>query len=62
MPIILAIWEAEIQRIVVQGQPGQIVHKTQRKMDWRCVSNKKTTQSPEFKPQSHQKNERFSFL
>jgi hypothetical protein len=25
MPIILAIWEAEIRRIKVQGQPGQIV-------------------------------------
>jgi hypothetical protein len=25
-PVILAICEAEIRRIVVQGQPGQIVH------------------------------------
>jgi hypothetical protein len=28
MLIILAIWEAEIRRIGVQGQPGQIVCKT----------------------------------
>jgi hypothetical protein len=27
-PVILATQEAEIRRIVVQSQPGQIVHKT----------------------------------
>jgi hypothetical protein len=27
-PVTLATWEAEIRRIVVQGQPGQIVLKT----------------------------------
>jgi hypothetical protein len=25
MPVIIATWEAEIRRIVVQSQPGQIV-------------------------------------
>jgi hypothetical protein len=39
-PIILATWEAEIRRITVWGQPGQIVCKTllqnyQSKLDWR---------------------------
>jgi hypothetical protein len=28
MPVILATWEAEIRRIAVQGQLGQIVHET----------------------------------
>jgi hypothetical protein len=28
MPVISATWEAEIWRIMVQDQPGQIVHKT----------------------------------
>jgi hypothetical protein len=27
-PVILATQEAEIRRIMVQGQPGQIVHET----------------------------------
>jgi hypothetical protein len=27
-PVILATWEAEIRRMVVQGQSGQIVHET----------------------------------
>jgi hypothetical protein len=42
--IIPATWEAEIRSIMVQGQPGQIVHKpssqnNQSKMDWRCGSS-----------------------
>jgi hypothetical protein len=28
IPIIVAIWEAKIRRIMVGGQPGQIVCKT----------------------------------
>jgi hypothetical protein len=27
-PVILAIQEAEIRKIMIQGQPGQIVHET----------------------------------
>jgi hypothetical protein len=42
LPIILASWEAEIRRIAVQGQLGQVVHGTpiyktiRAEMDWRC--------------------------
>jgi hypothetical protein len=28
MPVIFATWEAEMHRIMVQGQPRQKVHKT----------------------------------
>jgi hypothetical protein len=28
MPIILAVWEADIRRILIQGQPVEIVLKT----------------------------------
>jgi hypothetical protein len=28
MPIILAIWEAEMERACIRGQPGEIVQKT----------------------------------
>jgi hypothetical protein len=63
MPAILATWEDEIRRIVVQGQLGQIVHETpphlqnnQSKMDWRCGSSSRVpalpAQSPEVKPSS----------
>jgi hypothetical protein len=42
--MVLATWEAEIRRIMVQGQPGQIVHETTlisknlNKMGWKCSS------------------------
>jgi hypothetical protein len=62
MAVILATWEAEIERIMVQSRPGQIVQGeliskiTRAKMDWRCGSNGEEpalqVQSPEFKPQS----------
>jgi hypothetical protein len=61
-PVILTIWEAEIGRIVVQGQRGQIVPETpiskitRAKMDWRCGFSGKVPAlqvcSPEFKFQS----------
>jgi hypothetical protein len=46
-PVILASWESEIGRIMIQGQLRQIVHETppanlqnnQSKMDWRCGSS-----------------------
>jgi hypothetical protein len=45
MPIILAIWETKIGRIVIPGQSGQTDHETpspknnQIKMDWRHSSS-----------------------
>jgi hypothetical protein len=46
-PVILATWEAEMRRIMIWGQPGQIVCETrpphlqnnQSKMDWRYASS-----------------------
>jgi hypothetical protein len=64
MPVILATWEAEIERIVVQGQFGKIVLETphlrnKSKMDWRCGSYGRVSalqaQSPVFKPSSTKK-------
>jgi hypothetical protein len=59
MPVTLATQEAEIRRIVVQSQPGQIVHKT---LSQKNPSHKKIRpggvaqgESPEFKTQYHEK-------
>jgi hypothetical protein len=54
-PVILATQEAEIRRIEVQSQPGQIVRKT---ITWKKPSQKRAGGvaqgvGPEFKPQYH---------
>jgi hypothetical protein len=58
MLITLATWKAEIRRITVQDQPGEIVQdipspKYRAKTDWRCGSTGRVlalqqTHSPEF--------------
>jgi hypothetical protein len=52
MPVILATQEAEIRRIVVQSQPGQIVYETQSQ---KYQQQKGLVEWPEFKPQYHKK-------
>jgi hypothetical protein len=68
-PVILATWEAEIRRIMVQSQPRQIIHENPHlqnklsKMHWRCDSSSSPAlqaQNPEFKLQSHTKKRCFS--
>jgi hypothetical protein len=58
MPIILATWEAEIRRVTVWSQPGQIVFET---LSWKNPSQKRAGGvaqgvDPEFKPQSQKTN------
>jgi hypothetical protein len=73
MPKILAIWKAEIERIVVWGQPrGRIVHEipspkyNQSKRDWICGLNDRVPAlqvlSSEFKPQSHKKKILYCYI
>jgi hypothetical protein len=50
MPIILAIQEAEIRRIAVQSQPGQVVHET---LSQKYHHKKGLTEWLKFKPQYH---------
>jgi hypothetical protein len=58
MPVILATQEAEIRRIAVRSQPGQIVHETQLKK----THHKNRAEGPEFKPQYHKKKKKVSLL
>jgi hypothetical protein len=53
MPVILATQEAEIRRIAVLSQPGQIVHKTlfQKNPLWKRTGGVAQGIGPEFKPQ-----------
>jgi hypothetical protein len=53
MPVILATSEAEIRRIMVQSQRGQIVRKTlsQKTLHKKRASGVAQGEGPEFKPQ-----------
>jgi hypothetical protein len=52
MPVVLATQDADIRKIAVQSQPGQIVRETiARKIPFSSIG-------PEFKPQSHQKKKK----
>jgi hypothetical protein len=51
MPVILAIQEAEIRRIIVRSQPGQIVCETLSQKKKKNVDGVAQGIGPEFKPQ-----------
>jgi hypothetical protein len=60
MPVILAVQEAEIRRIAVWSQPGQIVHETLSQKKKKNPTQKRASGmahgvGPEFKPQYHKK-------
>jgi hypothetical protein len=52
-PVILAIQEAEIRRIEIQSQPGQIVRETlsQKTLQKNRAGGVPQDEGPEFKPQ-----------
>jgi hypothetical protein len=60
MPIILATQEAEINRIVVQSQPGQIVCETlsQKTLHKNKAGGVVQGEGPEFKHQYHKKEKK----
>jgi hypothetical protein len=59
-PVILATQEAQIRRIAVRRQPGQIVCETlsQKKPSQKWASRVAQGVGPEFKPQYHKNKER----
>jgi hypothetical protein len=60
MPVILAIQEAEIKRIMVQSQPRQIIHETlsQKTSHKYRAGGVAQGEGHEFKPQYHQKKKK----
>jgi hypothetical protein len=63
-PVILATQEAEIRRIVVQSQPGQIVQETLSRKNSSQKRARGVTQGvgPEFKPQYWKKKDRDRYI
>jgi hypothetical protein len=63
-PVILVTQEAEIRRITVQSQPGQIVHKTlsRKNPSQKMTGGVAQGEGPEFKPQTRKKKERNSVI
>jgi hypothetical protein len=61
-PVILATQEAEIRRIAVQSQPGQIVHETlpRKKTFTKRAGGVAQGVGPEFKPQYCKKKKKKS--
>jgi hypothetical protein len=59
-PVILAIQEAEIRRIVVQSQPGKTVCETisQKNLSDKRAGGMAQGVSPEFKPQYQKKKKK----
>jgi hypothetical protein len=57
MPVILPTQEAEIRRIAIQSQPGQIVSETlsQKTLHKNRACGVAQGEGPEFKPQYHGK-------